>query len=143
MPLAPGIIVHFTQLPILISGILVEPVGGLVTGATGGLYMSLVVARIPFVGGLAILGCASGLFSKRLRPFFLRRLGMARAGTLRCSHKLHLVHNILTENAAGRLDSCVPMMTKLTIETIISSALAEVITRYLKRTRILQHFSSA
>ena len=74
IPLAIGPIVsrvHFTQIPIFLSGYLAGPWAGLLTGAVGGLYMSFTM--IPFVfGGLALLGFSTGYIAKRLklRSFF-------------------------------------------------------------------------
>lgn len=127
--------IHFSQLPIFISGILAGPASGLITGAVGGLYMSF--TKIPFiVGGLAILGCAAGLLAKKLRPFFAGILAwcvqapyvlvtdyvwfalfMQRPQTVVCM--------ILT-----------PIMVKLTIEAVICSFLAQILIRYIKRTGI-------
>lgn len=58
--------IHFTQIPIFISGIVLGPWAGLVTGVLGGVYMSFSVG-IPFIlGGLGLLGFFTGVFSRRL-----------------------------------------------------------------------------
>jgi len=134
--------IHFAQLPIFIAGILAGPAAGLMTGAIGGLSMSFVfVPKIPFiVGGLAILGCAAGFFAKRLRPLF--------AGIL--AWLVQAPYVALTDYVWFTLFSPSPVrktpeaawtfvasiMVILTIEAVISSALAEVIIAYLKKARI-------
>lgn len=132
---------HFTQLPILMSGILAGPVGGLVTGAAGGLYMSLVVAQIPFIiGGPAILGLAAGFFSRRVRPFFSGVLAwLVQAPYVAVTDYVWFTI-FLQRTPQNAWIAVTPIMAKLTVETVISSALAEVIALYLKRTRMLQRF---
>jgi riboflavin transporter FmnP len=63
--------IHFAQIPIFMSKILAGSRAGFLTGAIGGLYMSII--RIPFIiGGLATLGLAAGFFVKKLKmlPLF-------------------------------------------------------------------------
>ena len=141
LSLTPEITVHFSQLPIFIAGILTGPAGGLVTGAVGGLYMSF--AKIPFIiGGLAILGLANGLFSKRVRPLYAGVLAwLVQAPYVAVTDYVWFaVFLQRTPQAAWAFVASI--MTVLTIEAVISSALAEVTVRYLKRTRLVQQISS-
>jgi len=139
--ITPELTVHFSQLPILIAGVVTGPVGGMMTGAVGGLYMSF--TRIPFiVGGLAILGLATGLFGKKMRPFLAGILGwlvqapyVAITDYVWASVSLHR-----TPQAAWAFVASI--MAVLTVEAVISAALVEIIARYLKRTRITQQISS-
>jgi len=69
--------VHFTQLPIFLSGILAGPWAGFITGAIGGLYMSYSTG-IPFIiGGLGILGLMTGVFAHKLQLHPAVALGLA------------------------------------------------------------------
>jgi len=132
--------IHFTQLPILIAGILGGPSAGLITGAIGGLLSSFVILpRIAFIiGGLAILGTAAGFFSKRLRPI----LACISAWLVQAPYAavtdyiwftLFLPKKMTPEAAWALVGS---LLVKLTIEVVISSALAELIITYLKKARI-------
>jgi len=132
--------IHFTQLPVLIAGILGGPVAGLITGAIGGLLSSFVVfPKIAFIiGGLAILGTASGFFTKRLRPIFAGTLAWLvqapyAAVTDYIWFTLFLPEKMTAEAAWALVCS---LLAKLTIEVVISSVLAEVIINYLKKARI-------
>lgn len=141
LPITPEITLHFSQLPIFIAGILTGPVGGLMTGAVGGLYMSF--AKIPFiVGGLGILGLANGLFNKRVRPLYAGFLAwLVQAPYVAITDYVWFaISTPRTPQAAWALVTSI--MTVLTIEAAICSALAEVIVRYLKRTRIAQQIST-
>jgi len=127
--------VHFSQLPIFISGILAGPASGLITGAVGGLYMSF--TKIPFVvGGLAILGCAAGLLAKKLRPLFSGILAWCVQApyVLATDYVWFAIFMQRPQTVVWML--LTPIMVKLTIEAIISSALAEICVRYIKRTGI-------
>ena len=139
LSITPEITVHFSQLPIFIAGILTGPAGGLITGAVGGLYMSF--AKIPFIiGGLAILGLANGLFSKRVRPLYAGVLAwLVQAPYVAVTDYVWFAIGRTPQAAWAFVAS---IMTVLTIEAVISSALAEVIVRYLKRARIAQQISS-
>jgi len=135
LPVTPEITVHFSQLPIFIAGILTGPVGGLMIGAIGGLYMSF--SRIPFIiGGLAILGLATGFFGRRVRPLYAGLL----AWFVQAPYVVvtdYVWFAILLERTPQAAWAFVTsIMIVLTIEAVISSALAEVTVRYLKRTRI-------
>jgi len=140
LPLPFGVPLHFTQLPIIISGILAGSAAGLVTGAVGGLYMSLVVVRIPFIiGGLAILGFATGIFSKRFRPLYAGILAwLVQAPYTAVTDYIWFTLSPLQRAPQAALASLTPILTFLTIEVVVSSVLAEVVTRYLNKTRIIQ-----
>jgi len=132
--------IHFTQLPILIAGIFGGPAAGLLTGAIGGFLAAFVVLpRIAFIiGGLAILGTAAGFFGKKLRPMFAGILAwLVQAPYVAVTDyiwfTLFLPKTMTTEAAWGLVGS---LLVKLTIEVVISSALAEVMIAYLKKTRI-------
>ncbi len=127
--------IHFTQLPIFLSGILAGPWAGLLTGAIGGLYMSYSV-RIPFIiGGLALLGFSAGLLAKRLklRPFFSSIL----AWCVQAPY-VFLTDYLWFTISMGRVPSAAltvvaGILTKMTVEAVIASALAEILIFYIKR----------
>lgn len=127
--------IHFTQIPILLSGILAGPWAGLVTGAIGGLYMSWSV-EIPFiVGGLALLGLAAGFFAKKLklRPLF--------AGILAwCVQAPYVFVTDYTWFVLTRpmpppvaLTTVSTILVKLTVEALIASVLTAIVIPYIKR----------
>jgi uncharacterized membrane protein len=131
--------VHFAQLAIFLSGILAGPWAGLLTGAIGGLYMSYSVA-IPFVfGGLALLGFSAGFFAKRLklRPFFSSVLAWCvQAPYVFITDYLWFVSaNLMPREAA--LSVTATILIKLTIEALVSSALSEALTHYIKRAGLI------
>jgi len=130
--------IHFSQLPILVAGIFVGPTAGLLTGAIGGVSMSFFVgARIPFIiGGLAILGYAAGFFAKRLRPLFAGILAwFVQAPYVVVTDYVWFTLSLQkTPEAAWVLVT--PIMIKLTVEAVVSSALAEVIIASLKRAKV-------
>lgn len=138
--ITPELTVHFSQLPIFIAGVLTGPVGGMMAGAVGGLYMSF--ARIPFiVGGLAILGFAAGFLGRKMRPFLAGVLAwlvqapyVAVTDYIWASISLHRAPQAAWAFVAS-------IMTILTVEAVISSVLAEVVIRYLRRTRMVQQIS--
>jgi len=143
VPIAPGITVHFTQLPIYLAALLAGPFAGLITGAVGALYMSFFTARIPFIiGGLAILGFVTGVLRKRYRPFI--------AGVL--AWVVQAPYVVVTDfvwftvvnhmPAEGAWALILQLMIVLTIEAVIGSALAQIIVSYLSRVRIIQQISS-
>ena len=139
--ITPELTVHFSQLPILIAGVVTGPMGGMVTGAVGGLYMGF--TKIPFiVGGLAILGLASGFFGRRMRPFLAGVLAwLVQAPYVVITD--YVWASIFLHRAPEAAWAFVAsIMTVLTVEAVISSALAEVIVRYLGRTRVTQQITS-
>jgi uncharacterized membrane protein len=127
--------IHLSQLPIFISGILAGPAAGLIAGAVGGLYMSFM--RIPFIiGGLAILGYASGFFAKKLRPFFSGILAW-------CVQAPYVVITdyvwftlFLQKPQTAAWIIITPIMIKLTIEAIVCSVLAEILIHFIKKAGI-------
>lgn len=141
VPITPELTVHFSQLPIFIAGVVTGPVGGVMTGAVGGLYMSF--TRIPFiVGGLAILGLTTGLFSRKMRPL----LSCALAWLVQAPYVAvtdYVWASVFLHRAPQAAWAFVAsIMAVLTVEAVISAALAEIIVRYLKRTRMAQQISS-
>jgi thiamine transporter ThiT len=127
--------IHFSQLPIFISGILAGPAAGLLTGAVGGLYMSFM--KIPFIiGGLAILGCASGFFAKKLRPFFSGILAWSvQAPYVVITDYVWFISSLkMPQTVAWTIITSI--MIKLTIEAILSSVLAEIVVHFIKRAGI-------
>jgi riboflavin transporter FmnP len=142
LPVTPEVTVHFSQLPIFIAGILTGPVGGLIAGAVGGLYMSF--ARIPFIiGGLAILGLASGFFGKRVRPLYAGILAwlVQAPYVIVTDYVWFTIFSERTSQASWALIASI--LTVLTIEAVISAALTEVVVHYLKRTRITWQMTDA
>lgn len=134
----PPLSIHFSQLPIFIAGILGGPVVGLVTGAVGGLSSSFVfLPQIPFIiGGLAILGCAMGFASRKVRPLFAGIL----AWVVQAPYVVvtdYVWFTLFLQMAPAAVWALLStVMVFLTAEALISAALAEVITAYLKRIRI-------
>ncbi len=128
--------IHFSQLPIFLSGILAGPMLGSMTGAIGGIYMA--ATKIPFIiVGLAILGYASGKLAKRTRPLFAGIL----AWCIQAPYVfvtdyiwfvsfLQIPHNV----AIGIVGT---ILIKLTIEALVSSFLIQAIVVYLERTKII------
>ncbi len=127
--------IHFTQIPILISSILAGPLAGLLTGAIGGLYMSFSV-EIPFIiGGLALLGGAAGLSTKKLklRPLFAGILawGIQAPYVLVTDYIWFVVSRGMPSPVA--LTTVITILIKLTIEALIASVLTAMIIPYIKR----------
>lgn len=127
--------IHVSQLPILISGILAGPAAGLIAGSVGGLYMSFM--RIPFIiGGLAILGCASGFFAKKLRPFFSGILAWCVQAPYVVITDYVWFSLFLQKPQTAVWIIVTSLMIKLTIEVIVCSVLAEILIRFTKRAGI-------
>jgi len=127
--------IHFSQLPILISGILAGPMSGMIAGAAGGLYMSF--TRIPFiVGGLAILGCAAGLLAKRFSPFLSGILAWCVQApyVLVTDYVWFAFFMRIPQIAIWTI--IIPIMAILTAEAVICSFLAQILTRYVKKAGI-------
>lgn len=129
--------IHFTQIPILITGILAGPWAGLLTGAIGGLYMSFLV-EIPFIiGGLALLGAAAGFFAEKLklRPLFTSILawGIQAPYVFITDYIWFIVSRGIPSQLA--LTTVATILLKLTIEAFIASALTAIIIPYIKRPR--------
>jgi len=124
--------IHFTQLPIFISGILAGPWAGLFTGAIGGLYMGFTM--IPFIiGGLALLGASTGLFAKKLRPFLSAILawGVQAPYVFLTDYIWFTSSRLMPSSAAIAVISTI--LIKLTVEAIIASVLVEILIPYIKR----------
>ena len=127
--------IHFTQLPILISGILLGPWVGLLTGVLGGLYMGYSTGNPFIIGGLAILGSICGFLSNKMkiRPTFSGILAWAiQAPYVFVTDYLWFIY---TRSMPSRiaLTTVSIILAILTIEAIIASGLAEVIISYIKR----------
>ena len=139
IPLAVGgfeSAIHFSQLPTFICGILAGPVYGLITGAVGGLFMSY--TKIPFIiAGLSILGFVTGFFAKKIRPAFSGILAWCVQApyVVVSDYVWFTLFMERTQTAAWM--AVTTIMIKLTIEAIISSALAEICVRYIKRAGIV------
>jgi hypothetical protein len=135
--LAAGQTIHFLQLPILIGGILAGPAAGFITGAAGGLFMSLAIAKIPFIiGGQAIFGGAAGFLAKRFRPLFTGVISwLVQAPYVAVTDYVWFTL-FLTIAPQIALATVTTIMITLTAEAIISSALAEVVVAYLKKAKI-------
>lgn len=120
------------------AGILGGPIAGLMTGAIGGVVSSFVILpKIPFIiGGLAILGGATGFFTKRLRPLFAGILAwLVQAPYVAVTDYVWFTLFMQrTPQAAWAVIASILIL--LTIEAVISGVLAEVITAYLKKARI-------
>jgi len=137
VPITPGVTVHFTQLPIYLAALLAGPAAGLITGAVGALYMSF--AKIPFIiGGLAILGFVTGILRRRCRPFIAGVLAwVVQAPYVMVTDFVWFsVFVKMPAQAAWAL--ILQLIITLTVEAVISSALAEIIVSYLSRARIMQ-----
>jgi riboflavin transporter FmnP len=127
--------IHFTQIPILLSGILAGPWAGLLTGAIGGLYMSFSV-EIPFIiGGLALLGAAAGFFTKKLtlRPLFVGILawGVQAPYVFVTDYIWFVLSRAMPPLVA--LTTVSIILVKLTLEALIASLLTAVVIPYIKR----------
>lgn len=124
--------IHFFQLAIFLCGILAGPWAGLLSGAVGGLYMS--VTKIPFVfAGIAILGGSVGLFAKKVRPVL--------AGLL--AWLVQAPYVVVTDYVWFTLFSgkppvvawglVTPIMINLTLQAVICAILVDIIIHYLKK----------
>jgi LytS/YehU family sensor histidine kinase len=127
--------IHFMQLPILVSGILLGPWIGLLTGVLGGLYMSYSTG-IPFiVGGLAIFGFVSGFltYKVKVKPIFSGILAwVIQAPYVFFTDYIWFIY-------ARSMPSIVALTTVsiilviLTVEAIIASGLAGIIVSFMVR----------
>jgi uncharacterized membrane protein len=134
--------IHLSQLPIFLSSCLAGPWAGLVTGAIGGIYMS--VTAVPFiVGGLGLLGFSSGFLSRSwgLRPFLASLLAWC----------VQAVYVFITDYFWFTAVSGMPhpvaigvvsnILIKLTVEAVISSILVEVLILSIKRSGYYSYFT--
>jgi thiamine transporter ThiT len=134
--------IHLSQLPIFLSGCLAGPWAGLVTGAVGGIYMS--VTAVPFiVGGLGLLGFSSGFFSKRvgLRPVLASVLAW-------CVQAVYVsVTDYFWFTAVSGMPHPVAVgvvsniLIKLTVEAVISSVLVEWLIFSIRRSGYYSYFT--
>lgn len=126
--------IHMTQLPIFIAGVLAGPWAGLLTGAVGGLYMSITV--IPFiVAGLALLGFSAGWFTRRLRlrPFLASILAWCvQAPYVLVTDYIWFAYSRLMPPSVA-LATVTTILIKMTVEAIIASTLTEILAPYIKR----------
>jgi len=137
VPITLGITVHFTQLPIYLAALLAGPAAGLITGAVGGLYMSF--TKIPFiVGGLGLLGFVTGGLRKRFRPFIAGVLAWVVQAPYVVVTDFVWFSVFVKMSAQAAWALILQLIITLTIEAVISSALAEIIVSYLSRARIIQ-----
>jgi uncharacterized membrane protein len=126
--------VHFSQIPIFISGVLAGPTGGLIAGAIGGLFMGVYSPGIPFIiVGLAILGLANGLFAKKLRPAFSGILAWCVQAPYVVVTDYAWFTLFLERTPAATWTILTTIMIKLTIEAVISVILADVLVHYVKK----------
>jgi len=126
--------IHFSQIPIFISGVLAGPWAGLLTGAIGGLYMSAI--RIPFIiGGFALLGLAIGFFVKKLkiRLMFAGILAWCiQAPYVLVTDYIWLVY--FTEMPSTVvLTTISTILLKLTVESLIATIFVVILIPYIKR----------
>ena len=126
--------IHLTQIPILISGILAGPWVGLMTGVLGGLYMGF-SSEIPFViGGLGILGLASGFFANRrkVKPIYSGILAwLVQAPYVFFTDYFWFAYSRGMPSPVA-FATVMVVLLKLTIEAFIASGLTAVIVSYVK-----------
>ena len=124
--------IHFTQLPIFLSGILAGPFAGLLTGAVGGLYMSF--TKIPFIiAGLALLGVSAGLFAKRFRPLFSGILAWCVQAPYVFVTDYVWFTSFMSMPSSAALTAVSTILIKLTVEAVVASILVEILVPYIKR----------
>jgi thiamine transporter ThiT len=132
--------VHFTQLPIFLSGILAGPWAGFVTGLIGGLYMSY-SAGIPFIiGGLGLLGLMAGVFSHKLRLHPVLASGLAWCVQAPYVFITDYIWFVSTRTMPPEVAMTVvsSILLKLTVEAIISAVMSALLVKYLQRIGVLQ-----
>lgn len=128
--------IHFTQLAIFLCGVLAGPIAGLVTGAVGGIFMA--ATKIPFIiGGLAILGCASGILSKKVRPAFAGFLAWCVQAPYVVVTDYFWFTSIVRTPPSVATTVLAGIMVKLTLEALICSVLVEILVSYIRRSGIL------
>lgn len=131
--------VHYTQLPIFLSGILAGPWAGFVTGVIGGLYMSY-SAGIPFIiGGLGLLGLMTGMLSHKFQLYPAVASGLAwcvQAPYVFVTDYLWFISTrMMPSEVAMTVVSSI--LVKLTVEAIISTAMSAILVKYLQRVGVL------
>ena len=130
--------IHFTPLPIFLSGVLAGPWAGLITGGVGGLYMSFSTG-IPFIiGGLALLGASAGYSSKKygLGPFLssLFAFGVQAPYVLLTDYLWFTSTRSMSSSVAWSVVTTIVL--KLTVEAVIAAGLVSVIVPVIKRTGV-------
>jgi uncharacterized membrane protein len=127
--------IHFFQLAIFLAAILAGPWAGLLSGALGSLYMSAM--RIPFIiGGIAILGACTGLFTKRFRPVTACLLAfLVQVPYVLLTDYLWFT-SFMGNSSAAALSIIAPILLSLGLEALVCAVLADVIVHYLKRAGI-------
>jgi len=110
--------IHFQQLPIILGGVVAGGAVGLIIGFFGAFVMAY-SAGIPFIlGGMAIVGLTSGLFVRKVKPFF--------AGIL--AYVTSIPYVAATDYIWGLpLPVIGGILIKLGIEAILCSVLVEAI----------------
>jgi uncharacterized membrane protein len=134
LPLGPFTAsVHFFQLAIFLCGVLAGPWAGLFSGAIGSLFMS--ITRIPFIiGGIAILGGCTGLFSKKFRPVIACLLAwIVQAPYIFVTDYIWFTY-FLGNPPAVTLSLLTPIMVTLGLEAVLCTVLADVIVHFVKKT---------
>jgi hypothetical protein len=130
---------HFSQIPIFVSGLMSGSSYGAIAGAIGGLFMGLGLPGIPFIiVGLATLGFTNGFFATKFRP--------AVAGVLAwCVQAPYVVITdyvwftlFLSRTPAVAWAILTPIMIKLTVEAVVSAALVDIVIRYVRRAGLFQ-----
>ncbi|MCW4041120.1 MAG: ECF transporter S component [Candidatus Bathyarchaeota archaeon] len=131
--------VHFTQLPIFLSGILAGPWAGFVTGLIGGIYMSY-SAGIPFIiGGLGLLGLMTGLFAHKLQLYPAVAAGLAWCVQAPYVFVTDYIWFIASRTMPPEVAMTIvsSILLKLTVEAIISAVLSNLLSKYLQRIGVL------
>jgi uncharacterized membrane protein len=126
--------IHFSQIPIFLSGTLAGPLYGLMAGAIGGLFMGSVRPGIPFIFiGLAILGWANGVFSKKLKPFPSGILAWCVQAPYVIITDYIWFTLFMGRTPAATWTILTTIMIKLTIEATISTLLANILVHYIRK----------
>jgi len=127
--------IHFFQLAIFLSGILAGPWAGILSGAIGGLYMS--ITKIPFVFvGIAILGGSAGLFAKKVRPVFAGLLAWLVQAPYVVVTDYVWFTLFVGKSSVVAWGLVVPIMINLSLQAVICAILADVIIHYVKKAGI-------
>ena len=126
---------HFFQLAIFVCSVLAGPWAGMLSGAIGGVYMS--ITRIPVVFiGIAILGGSAGLFAKKVRPVLAGLLAwlVQAPYVVVTDYVWFTLFSGLTPAVAWGV--VVPIMISLTLQAVICAILADMVVHYVKRAGI-------